>query len=75
MTRLFNIDIDSIITDYKISYQNENDNFINQVNRLNNNVLKEYTHRAKEHNQILSMYLILSTYAMFLKKIIYFIIF
>lgn len=56
MNKLFNIDIDDIIADYKLSYQNKNDNFINQINRLNNSVLKVYTHKVNEHNKILSAY-------------------
>lgn len=57
MTRYFNIDIDNIITDYELSYQNTTDNFIDEIKRNNDNILKIYSQKIDEYNKTLSMYL------------------
>lgn len=57
MSRLLDINIDGMITDYELSYKNANDNFINQFKRLNDNILQLYTHKIEEQGKILSMYL------------------
>ncbi|KAE9541207.1 hypothetical protein AGLY_004452 [Aphis glycines] len=53
MTRYFNIDIDNIITDYELSYQNTMENFIDEIKRNNDNILKVYTQKIDEYNQTL----------------------
>lgn len=57
MTRYFNIDIDNIITDYELSYQNTMENFIDEIKRNNDNILKVYAQKIDEYSQTLSMYL------------------
>lgn len=57
MSRLLDVDIDSMITDYELSYKNTNDNFTNQFKRLNDQILQLYTHKMEEQRKILSMYL------------------
>lgn len=57
MTRYFNIDIDNIITDYELSFQNTMENVIDEIKRNNDNILKVYTQKIDEYSQTLSMYL------------------
>lgn len=57
MTKYFNIDIDNIITDYELSYQNTMENFIDEIKRNNDNILKVYTQNIDEYSKTLSMYL------------------
>lgn len=57
MMRYFNTDIDNIITDYELSYQNTMENFIDEIKRNNDNILKVYTQKIDEYSQTLSMYL------------------
>lgn len=53
MTRYFNIDIDNIITDYELSYQNTMENFIDEIKRNNDNILKVYSQKIDEYNKTL----------------------
>ncbi|XP_050057803.1 reticulocyte-binding protein homolog 1-like [Aphis gossypii] len=53
MTRYFNTDIDNIITDYELSYQNTMENFIDEIKRNNDNILKVYTQKIDEYSQTL----------------------
>lgn len=55
MTKFFNIDIENIITDYDLSYQNVNDNFMSQIKQLNNDLMKIYTHKIEESKKLSSM--------------------
>lgn len=59
MTKFFNIDIENIITDYNLSYQNVNDHFISQVKQQNNYLMKIYTQKIEESSKISSMFVIL----------------
>lgn len=59
MTKFFNIDIENIITDYELSYQNVNDHFISQKNQLNNYLMKIYTQKLEESTKLSSKLVIL----------------
>lgn len=59
MTRYFNIDIDNIITDYELAYQNSKENFIDEIKQTNDNILKVYTQDIDEYSKTLSMYFIM----------------
>lgn len=59
MTRYFNVDIDNIITDYELAYQNSKENFINKIKRSHDDILKVYTQDIDEYNKTLSMYIIM----------------
>lgn len=59
MIKHFNVDFDNIITDYKLSYQNANDEFNNKIMQMNNNLQKLYTPKIEELDRISSMYLML----------------
>lgn len=53
MTRYFNVDIDNIITDYELAYQNSKENFINKIKRSHDDILKVYTRDIDEYNKTL----------------------
>ncbi|XP_025194598.1 uncharacterized protein LOC112594158 [Melanaphis sacchari] len=53
MTKYFNVDIDNIITDYELSYQNTMENFIDEIKRNNDNILKVYTQNIEEYSKTL----------------------
>ncbi|KAL4097045.1 hypothetical protein QTP88_021883 [Uroleucon formosanum] len=53
MTRYFNIDIDNIITDYELAYQNSKENFIDEIKQTNDNILKVYTQDIDEYSKTL----------------------
>lgn len=53
MTRYFNVDIDNIITDYELAYQNSKENFINKIKRSHDDILKVYTQDIDEYNKTL----------------------
>lgn len=59
MTKYFNIDIENIITDYDLSCQNVDDDFISQIKQQNNYLMKLYTQKIEESNKISSMLVIL----------------
>jgi len=56
MTRYFNADIDSIITDYELTNQHSKENFIDEIKRTDDNILKVYTQDIDEYSKTLSMY-------------------
>jgi len=58
MTKYFNVDIDNIITDYELVYQNAKENFIDEIKRTDDNILKVYTQDIEEYSKTLSMYFI-----------------
>jgi len=60
MTKYFNVDIDNIITDYELVYQNAKENFIDEIKRTDDNILKVYTQDIEEYSKTLSMYFITS---------------
>lgn len=54
--KCFNVDINNVITDYKLSYQNSSDEFINTITQMKNNSQKLYTQKVEELDRVLSMY-------------------
>jgi len=59
MTRYFNVDIDNIIIDYELAYKNTMENFIDEIKRNNDDILKIYTQNMDEYSKKLSMYFVL----------------
>jgi len=55
MTRYFNVDIDNIITDYELAYQNAYENFIDEIKRSEDNILKLYSQDIDKYSKTLSM--------------------
>ncbi|XP_060864906.1 arginyl-tRNA--protein transferase 1-like [Metopolophium dirhodum] len=53
MTKYFNVDIDNIITDYELAYQNAKENFIDEIKRTDDNILKVYTQDIDEYSKTL----------------------
>lgn len=53
MTKYFNVDIDNIITDYELVYQNAKENFIDEIKRTDDNILKVYTQDIEEYSKTL----------------------
>lgn len=53
MSKYFNVDVDNIITDYELACQNTKENFIDEIKRNNDNILKEYTQTTDEYTKIL----------------------
>uniref|UniRef100_A0A2S2NEH1 Kinetochore protein SPC25 n=1 Tax=Schizaphis graminum TaxID=13262 RepID=A0A2S2NEH1_SCHGA len=51
MTRYFNVDIDNIITDYELAYKNTMENFIDEIKRNNDDILKIYTQNMDEYSK------------------------
>ncbi|XP_026806403.1 uncharacterized protein LOC113549345 [Rhopalosiphum maidis] len=51
MTRYFNVDIDNIITDYELAYKNAMENFIDEIKRNNDDILKIYTQNMDEYSK------------------------
>jgi len=59
MTRYFNVDIDNIITDYELGFQDSIENIIDKVKRKNDNEQKAFTQNIEDYSNTLSMYFIL----------------
>lgn len=57
MSRFFNVNVDSIINDHEMSYQNTQDNFIKEYKQMYDKMLKLYMQKVEEHNKVLSMYI------------------
>ncbi|XP_060852957.1 uncharacterized protein LOC132930872 [Rhopalosiphum padi] len=51
MTRYFNVDIDNIIIDYELAYKNTMENFIDEIKRNNDDILKIYTQNMDEYSK------------------------
>lgn len=58
MSRFFNVDINCMINDHELSYQNANSNFIEKYNKLYNDVQKVHKQKVDESNSILRKWLI-----------------
>jgi hypothetical protein len=56
MERYYNIDIDKLISDHKLSYENECENVTNQLKQLYNNRIKLYAQKIDENYKISSSY-------------------
>ncbi|XP_025412337.1 uncharacterized protein LOC112684847 [Sipha flava] len=52
MERYYNIDIDKLISDHKLSYENECENVTNQLKQLYNNRIKLYAQKIDENYKI-----------------------
>jgi len=59
MTKYFNVDIDNIVTDYELAYQHAKENFIDEIKRTNDNILKVYEQDIDKYSKTLSMYFII----------------
>lgn len=57
MSRFFNVNIDSIINDHELSYQNTQDNFIKECKQMYDKLLKLYIQKVEERSKVLSMYI------------------
>lgn len=57
MATYFNIDVDSLILDHKLSYQNAYENVTGQVKELCNNNINLYAQKIDENHKISSTYL------------------
>lgn len=62
MVSLFNVDVDNLVIDHTIQYQNARDKFLDEVNKKVDNTMKIYKEKIEEQYKVLRMYLILMYY-------------
>lgn len=62
MERYYNIDIDNLISDHKLAYENAYENVTDQLKQLYNNRIKLYAQKIDENFKISSNYIFLIFY-------------